>query len=202
MENRYGNYLTITVLTMLLSVFLLAGCGGGGNNSPGVKMTATITPTYNGKSTLSVDSVQTNCTNSTLTKPEYFADHSATALISASLIKSSDPVNKMTVFIDSYTVTYQSHADSPGAPAIQADTREKTISLLVSGEAPASVEVTVTLVDLIRKIQYGGVGLNNYTATYTFKGHNENGAQFTFNTQTDFEIGNFNNCPDGFLQIN
>jgi len=201
MKNKRGNYLAIT---MLLMVFLQGGCGGGGKDSPGVKMSATITPTYNGGNSFSIDAVRTNCTDGSKTQPEYFADHTATASISASLINPSNIINKLTVYIDSYTITYSSHADSPGAPPIQADTREKTISFIVSGEGPASVEATLSFVDLIRKNQYYnnvGGGLNNYTATYTFQGHSENGVQFTFNAQTDFQIGSFNYCPSGFTPI-
>lgn len=201
MKNKRGNYLAVN---MLLTVFLLGGCGGGGKDSPGVKMSAMITPTYNGANFFSIDVVRTNCTDGSLTQPEYFADHTATASISASLINPSNIIKQMTVYIDSYTITYNSHADSPGAPPIQSDTREKTISFIVSGASTTPVAVTVSLVDLIRKNQYYstvGGGLNNYTATYTFQGHNENGAPFAFNAQTDFQIGSFNYCPSGFTPI-
>jgi hypothetical protein len=114
----------------------------------------------------------------------------------------------LTVYIDSYTIDYSSHADSPGAPAIQSDAREKTISFIVSSSsttaAATQANVTVSLVDLIRKNQYlSNVGgrLNNYTATYTFQGHSENGEHFTFNAQTDFQMGSFIYCQSGYWPI-
>lgn len=197
MKNRRAKFIALNIL---LTFFLLSGCDGNGD-SPGVKMSATITPTYNGANSPSIDATRNICTQGSTTQLEYFSDHTATALISASLINPSDVIKQMTVYIDSYTITYSSHADSPGAPAIQADTRVKGISFIVSGEGTASIETTLSFVDLIRKNQYYttvGGALNNYSATYTFQGHSENGVHFTFNAQADFQIGNFNYCPAGF----
>jgi len=201
MHKKLCHYIAISIV---FCIAFLGGCSGSSKESSGVKLSATITPTYNGENSFSVDSVQSNCTNGTTTQAEYFADHTATALISASLINPSNIIQQMTVYIDSYTITYSSHADSPGAPLIQSDTREKTMSFIVSGADTTSVSVTVSLVDLIRKIQYYnnvGGALNNYTATYTFQGHSENGVPFTLTAQTDFQIGSFNYCPSGFTPI-
>jgi hypothetical protein len=184
----------------------MGGCGGKG--SSGVQVSATITPTYNGVNTSSVDAVQNICTNASTgqTQPEYFADHTATVSIIANLINPSNVIKQMTVYIDSYTIDYQSSADSAGAPAIQSDARNKTTSFIVSSPTPSSVaSITVELVDLIRKNKYSTDALtassflNNYTATYTFSGHSENGVPLTFSAQTDFQIGAFNNCPAGFF---
>jgi len=196
MKDKRGNYLTIKIF---LVFFLLGGCGGGGKDSPGVKMSATITPTYNGGNTKSVDVVKGLCATAQSggTLDEYFADHDATVSISASLINPSNVVKKLTVFIDRYTIDYRGLADSPGAPPIQSDAREKTMSFSVSGESSASLEATLSFVDLIRKNQYYNTvagALNNYTATYTFEGHSESGDSFSFTAQTDFEMGSFNNC--------
>jgi len=109
------------------------------------------------------------------------------------------------VYIDGYTVTYTSHADSPGAPPIQSDVRNVSFSFIVTSATSTSVgSATVELVDLIRKDQYflnTGGALSNYTASYIFRGHGENGVQFTFGAQTDFQIGGFNYCPAGFTPI-
>ena len=191
---------------------LVVGCGSIAKDSPGVTVSATITPTYNGANTSSVDAFQDVCTNGTVTQAEFFTDHMATASISASLINPSNLIKQMTVYIDSYTINYQNSLDSPGAPPIQPDTRQNTISFIVSsGTATALASFSVEFVDLIRKYQYlndmltGGFTsapayINNYTAIYTFAGHSENGVPFTFSAQTDFQIGDFNNCPAGYLQ--
>jgi hypothetical protein len=190
-----------------LTLLLLGGCGGGGKDSPGISVRAVITPSYNGNTTSSVDSVQNSCTNDSgaTSQPEYFADHMATASITASLLNTSNIIMPMTAFIDSYTITFTSSADSPTAPAIQPDTRAMTISFIASsGTQTSATDVSVELVDLIRKNQYSataGGALNNYTATYTFSGHTEHGEQFTATSQTNFQIGNFNNCPDGFTPL-
>jgi hypothetical protein len=197
---------------ILAIALFTGGCGGIGKDSPGVTVSATITPTYNGSNSSSVDVVRNVClsTNSTQTQPEFFADHGATALISASLINPSSAINQMTVYIDRYTLDYQSNADSPGAPPIQPDTREMTFSFIVSGATTTQVSVPVSFVDLTRKSKYysdvttGGFAsqtsylINKYTATYTFEGHSENGVPITFSAQKDFQIGSFDNCPDGF----
>ena len=162
-----------------------------------------MTPTYNGVDTNSVDAFRATCTNSSgATQPEYFADHMATASIYASLI---DPRDQQIVYIDAYTIDYLSSADSPGAPLIQSDTRANSISFGVSSATPTlAATVTLELVDLIRKNEYTAdvksapSYLNNYAATYTFKGHNRSGAPFTFTSRTNFQIGPFNYCPPGF----
>lgn len=202
MKNILQNGLFIS---MLLNVLLVGGCGGGGTDSPGITVSAVILPYYNGGYTSSVDTVPTFCTNGTNTQYEHFADHQATASITASIINPSNVIEPMTAFIDSYTITFNRNADSPGAPSIQSDTREVTFSFIVNDSTEALVaEITVELVDLIRKGQYysATVGsLNNYTATYVFSGHTENGEQFTVTSKTNFQIGSFNNCPDGFWPI-
>ncbi len=198
---------TCLVASLLLNVLLLGGCGGGGGtDSPGITVSAVITPSYNGANTFSVDTVRSYCISSgTSTQLEYFADHVATASISASLLNPSNIIEPMTAFLDSYTITYTSNADSPGAPPVQPDTREMTFSFIVSGStATAAASVSVEFFDLIRKNQYysdTGGALNNYTATYTFSGHTEHGEQFTATSQTNFQIGNFNYCPDGYTPL-
>jgi hypothetical protein len=190
------------VISLLLNVLLLGGCGGGGKDSPGITVSAVITPSYNGANTFSVDSVANFCTNGTTTQLEYFADHVATASFSASLLNPSNIIEPMTAFMDSYAITYTSNADSPGAPPIQPDTREMTSSFIVGGSTTTTVaSVQVEFFDLIRKNQYysdAGGTLNNYAATYTFSGHTENGYKFTVTSQRDFQIGSFNYCPDGY----
>lgn len=207
MKQRLRNYGVACIFAVAI---FTGGCGGFDKGSPGVTVSATITPMYNGVTTSSVDAVGNICTSvsSTQTQPEYFTDHMATASLSAQLINPSSIVKQMTVTLDSYTIDYRSSADSPAAPPIQSDTREKTISFVVSAET-TSTSFSVEFVDLIRKNKYfsdvtggtfaGSVPLNNYTATFTFQGHSENGVPITFSAQTDFQIGDFNECPDGFL---
>jgi hypothetical protein len=192
---------------ILLNLLLLGGCGGGGKDSPGISVSALITPSYNGNTTSSVDAVQNSCTNDNgaTSQSEYFADHTATASITASLLNTSNIITPMTAFIDNYTITYTGNADSPAAPSIQPDSRAMTFSFIASNTTQTSAtSISVELVDLIRKNQYSaavGGALNNYTATYTFSGHTEHGEQFTATSQTNFQIGNFNNCPDGFTPL-
>ncbi len=203
MKHRLRHYSAVCFFSIVIFV---GGCGGVGKDSPGIIVSATITPTYNGSNTPSVDVVQNVCTNSNgtsaQTQPEYFADHMAMVSLDARLINPSNVVRQMTVYLDGYTIDYASSSDSPGAPPIQSDTRAKTISFVVSGATTTSSSFSVEFVDLIRKNQYfsdtGGT-LNNYTATYTFQGHSENGVPMTFSAKTDFQIGNFNYCPAGFF---
>ena len=197
------------IIGILFNALLLGGCGGGSKDSPGVTVNATITPTYNAVSTTSVDAVQDTCVSGSSTQAEYFADHGATVSISARLINPGNIIKDMTVSIDRYTINYNSSADSPGAPLIQADSREMALSFLVSGASTVSVETSATFVDLVRKNKYladlqSGVyqsspgDLNNYIASYTFEGHSENGVSFTVAAQSTFQIGSFNYCPAGY----
>lgn len=199
MKNKLGNSFLISIL---FTVILLGGCGGGGKGSSGITAAAVITPTYNGADTYSVDVVRSNCLSSDGTiHAEYFADHGATVTINAGLINPSNTNNQMKASIDRYTIEYHSLADSPGAPPVQSDTREKTVDFVLSGTATTSVNMSVVFVDLLRKQQYlsdvPSGSLNNYTATYLFEGHGENGQLFTFSANTNFQIGSFNNCPSG-----
>jgi hypothetical protein len=197
------------IICILFNAFLLGGCGGGSKDSPGVTVSASITPTYNAVSTTSVDAVQDTCVSGSSTQAEYFADHGATVSISARLINPGNIIKDMTVSLDRYTINYSSTADSPGAPLIQADSREMALSFLVSGASTVSMETSATFVDLVRKNKYladmqSGVYqsspgyLNNYIATYTFEGHSENGVSFTVTAQSTFQIGSFNYCPAGY----
>ena len=197
------------IIGILVNVLFLGGCGGGSKDSPGVTVSATITPTYNAVSTTSVDVVQDTCVSGSATQAEYFADHAATVSISARLINPGNIIKEMTVYIDRYTINYTRNDDSPGAPPIQADSREMALSFLVSGANTVSMETSATFVDLVRKNKYladmqsgtyqSSLGyLNNYIATYTFEGHGENGVSFTVTAQSTFQIGSFNYCPAGY----
>lgn len=190
----------------LLMLLGLAACGGGGDSvggpgstgDTGVVLTATIVPTYNGKNTYSVDVYQQICTVGPPAVYEYFADHGATVTISTSLI---DPLTTSPgiLYVEKYTVAFVRSSDSIGAPPILSDTRYDVIAIVPSGTTTASV----ILVDLIRKNKYrtdidSGLYttniLNNYTAIYTFEGKNQYGYAFSFQVQTPFQIGSFNNC--------
>lgn len=199
---------------LIVSLFLL-GCGGGGPGSPGsqgtedtgVILDATITPTYNGTNTYSVDAVQQVCSAGPPAVYETFTDHSATVTINVRLVNPKATFTPGTLYIEKYTVEFRRAEDSIGAPPIQSDTRYKTIVITPpTGSGTNSVTATVILVDLTRKSQYysdmtsGRYGystsayLNNYTATYTFEGQNQYGTGFSFKAQTDFQIGSFDNC--------
>jgi len=197
------------IIGILFYALLLGGCGGGSKDSPGVTVSATITPTYNAVNTTSVDAVQDTCVSGSSTQAEYFADHGATVSINARLINPGNIIKDMNVSLDRYTINYNSTADSPGAPPIEVDSREMTLSFLVSGASSVSVETSATFVDLVRKNKYladlqSGVyqsspgDLNNYIATYTIEGHSENGVHFTITAQSAFQIGSFNYCPAGY----
>ena len=142
------------IIGILFTALLLGGCGGGSKDSPGVAVSATITPTYNAVNTTSVDAVQDTCVSGSSTQTEYFADHGATVSISARLINPGNIIKDMNVSLDRYTINYNNSADSPGAPLIQADSREMALSFLVSGASTVSVDTTAKFVDLVRKNHY------------------------------------------------
>jgi hypothetical protein len=188
--------LHIIAITMLV-LSTLGGCG----DTSGVNVTANIVPTYNGINTSDVDAVRDMCPSGTL---EYFADHMATATITANILNPAINPSE-TVHIDGYTIDYVSLADSPNAPPIQRYVGNESLSFTVSGNGTAQVTGTVEFVDLIRKVQYiqdltsgsyqsSAAYLNNYEATYTFEGHTDSGSNFTFSASASFEIGDFNNC--------
>jgi hypothetical protein len=172
----------------------------------GVVLNATITPTYLGTSTSSVDAIQDQCTAGPPPTFEVFTDHSATLAITARALNPNSTFQLGNLFIEKYTIEYRRSTDSIGAPPIQTDTRFVSIVIPAPfGSTISTVSTTVTFVDLLRKDQYrtdvtsGQFSsslsfLNNYTAIYTFEGKNEFGTKFSFKVQTDFQIADFNNC--------
>ena len=187
------------LICLSVAAIMLYSCSGSG--SSGTIITVSLTPTYNKKNTPSVDVVQDTCKSGDF---EYFADHSATAVFSASLYN-SNMSQPLTFTIDRYTITFTTMADSPLAPPIQTDSREQSASFTVSGSTTSTLTMDVSLVDLVRKVKYmqdlsgRSYGsspdyLNNYTATYVFEGHNDRGESFTVSGSTNFEMGDFDNC--------
>lgn len=207
------NHVFLTLCYFLVAG-ILAGCGGGGPGSPGsdgsektgVMLEATIIPTYNGTDTYSVDAFQQICTAGPPPKYEVFTDHSAKVIIRSRLLNPTSTFQAGTLYIEKYTVKFTGSTDSIGAPIIESDTRYKSIIITPpSGAGINTLEDTLILVDLIRKDKYatdmlsgkyasGLAYLNNYTATFKFYGKNQFGDSFSFTTQVDFQIGNFNNC--------
>jgi len=211
MKRNY--FLLLTAYCLLLTAFIW-GCGGGGPGSPGssgtedtgVKIDATIVPEYLGDSTYSVDVFQDICDPGPPPDYEEFTDHGATLTIHARLLNPNATFQAGDLYIEKYTVEYRRSPDSIGTPPILSDTRYKTIVIPApSGTGETTVTDTVIFVDLIRKDKYASdilsgqyssslAYINNYTATYTFKGKNEYGTEFSFKTQTDFQIGWFDYC--------
>ena len=191
MKLRRTNGVFLCGLTLLA---VLIGCGSEARS--GLIITATITPTYNGANTPSVDVVQQALCPSG--DPEYFATHGALVVFN---VRRKDPKSTMpeSITIDGYTTLYTPATDSPSAPAIQQDTRDETIFIpSLTGSGATEVEASVALLDLVRKSAYSaaaGGALNNYNALFTFSGHSQYGAEITVQARTNFEIGSFDNCP-------
>jgi hypothetical protein len=215
-RNRRGSSMIfMRILLSAILVLMVWGCGGSGPGSPGTQGTedtgvileATIIPTYNNVNTNSVDAFQGVCDVGPPIKYEVFTDHTATVTVSARLLNPNSTFQAGTLYIEKYTVEFRRSTDSIGAPPIESDTRYKSIIITPpTGAGTNTVTDTVILVDLIRKDKYrsdmlsgmftsaGAAYLNNYTAIYTFEGKNQFGDSFSFTAQTDFQIGNFDNC--------
>jgi len=203
-------YILIGAWCLLLPLMFM-GCGGSGSGSPGSKGTedtgvivdAIIIPTYLGGNTNSVDAFRGICDED----PEPFTTHSALVEFTARLINPAPTIQPGNLYIEKYTIRYYRNSDSIGAPPIETDTRFKTIVITppLEGTGTTAVSDTIFFVDLVRKDQYAEdmlsgqydssmAYINNYTAIITFQGKNEYGEDFKIEAQTDFEIGNFDNC--------
>ena len=206
------SYLILLALSSLLVTVFLWGCGGGpgspgsyGCEDVGLICDVTLTPTYQEKNTYSVDVFQQICTAGPPPEYEFFADHSATAAISLRLLNPGTTRLLEPVYIEKYTIEFRRATDSIGSPPIQSFAGFKTITLTPpTGTTINTVETTVVLVDLIRKIQYrtdvlsgrysfGPAYINNYTASYIFEGQSMGKAIKIFG-QTNFQIGSFDYC--------
>jgi len=208
-------YCLVLIICFLILSGLFYGCGGSGPGSPGsqgtedtgVKLDATIIPSYNGADTYSVDVIQQVCQVGPPPVFEFFADHDATVTISASLLNPNTTFTPGNLYIEKYTVEFRRSTDSIGAPPIE-KIIDGTVGMPVviippSGTGISTFTTTAVLVDLTRKFKYrddinsGAFTsniLNDYTAIYTFKGKNDFGDEFTFQAETGFQIGSFDNC--------
>ncbi len=212
-------FLLALSLTAALSV--VPGCGGGGPGSPGsqgsedtgVMVSGVVNFTENKNADIqssNVDAFQEVCQPGPPPTLEPFRDHTAPVDFTATLINTSTTFQAGTLFIDKYTVDFKSKNDSIGAPPIQSFVGFQTVTIPApapGSTTPTTATATFMMVDLARKIQYAndmtsgrfgsttpGTLLNNYSATFTFEGHNQFGKAFSFKTQVDFSIGDFANC--------
>ena len=212
--NLITNHASRVAFYASLFAILLSGCGGAGPGAPGssgtentgVMLDATTIPTYNGANTYSVDVFQQICDAGPPPVYEIFTDHGAAVTVNARLLNPNTTFQPGTLYIERYTVEYRRSNDSIGSPPIETDTRY--VSIIISaptGTATTTVDFTAIFVDLKRKDKYqtdvlsgiywyGLAYINNYTAVYTFYGKNQYGTSFSFQTQTNFQIGSFDYC--------
>ena len=206
------SYLILLALSSLLVTVFLWGCGSGpgspgsyGCEDVGLICDVTLTPTYKGSNAYSVDAFQQICTAGPPPVYEIFTDHSATATISLWRLNPNSTFLINPVYIEKYTIEFRRSTDSIGSPPIQSFTGYQTIVLTPpTGTTINTVDTTVVLVDLIRKIQYqtdvlsgrysfGPAYINNYTASYIFEGQSMGKAIRIFG-QVPFQIGSFDYC--------
>ena len=206
------SYLILLALSSLLVTVFLWGCGSGpgspgsyGCEDVGLICDVTLTPTYQDKNTYSVDAFQQICDLGPPPTYEIFTDHSATATISLWRLNPNSTFLINPVYIEKYTIEFRRSTDSIGSPPIQSFTGYQTIVLTPpTGTTINTVDTTVVLVDLIRKIQYqtdvlsgrysfGPAYINNYTASYIFEGQSMGKAIRIFG-QVPFQIGSFDYC--------
>lgn len=198
----------------VISAIFLYGCGGGGPGSPGsdgsdktgVILEATITPTYNGENTYSVDAFRDECDLGPPVVYEFFADHGAVLTVNARLLNPDTTFRPGNLYIEKYTIKYFRSTDSIGAPPIETDVRYISLPITPpTGTSVTQFTATIVFLDLVRKDKYNSdmssgayssstFYLNNYTAVYKFEGKNDFDEKFSFEVQADFQIGNFNNC--------
>lgn len=136
--------------------------------------------------------------------------HVATLFIKAMLI--SPIIEASPLFVEKYTVTYRATNDSIGAPPI-AEAVYRNYSFTIMPPPVSQFSTTncrmvfpapdIIFFDTIRKVQYlsdvrsgkysytSNNYLNRYTATFKFEGKNADGKEFSFVTQSDFQIGLF-----------
>jgi hypothetical protein len=208
MKRRY----LIVIMHLLLLAGILYGCGAGpgspgssGSENTGVSIEATATGTYNNSNTYSVDAHQDVCDAGPPPVYEIFTDHGATITITTRLLNTNTTAIPAELYVEKYTVEYRRLNDSIGAPPIETFVGYDSFNLSPpTGTGTNTVTTSVVLVDLTRKLQYwadvtsgqysSASSLNNYTAIFTFEGKNAYGTHFTFKTQMNFQIGNFDNC--------
>jgi hypothetical protein len=215
-EMRKRSFFLLSFILIMSSVFLY-GCGGDGPGSPGsdgsentgVILDATMSPIYVGENTISVDCFRNpDCDGDPETDDaEPFTDHSATLAITARLVNPDTTFQPATLHIEKYTIKYFRSSDSIGAPPIETDVRFISFPITppLSGPGTSGATTTVSFVDLVRKDIYSSdllsgkyssslAFINNYTAVYKFEGKNDFGEKFSFEVQSDFQIGNFDYC--------
>ena len=211
---RKRSFFLLSVIFFVSAIFFY-GCGGSGPGSPGsdgsektgVILAATISPTYDGDNTSSVDAFQGVCDEGPPIELEIFTDHGVVFDITARLLNPDTTFQPGNLYIEKYTIKYFRSSDSIGAPPIETDVRFVSITVTppLSGTGTTILTTSGVFLDLVRKDKYlsdmesgryssSFAFINNYTAVYKFEGKNDFGDKFSFEAQTGFQIGNFDNC--------
>lgn len=194
-------------------LFFLQSCGGGAGNpgSEGLDKTwgiiiANIQPgadevfsqiSARGRS---VDIIQNpDCDGNPSTyDAEPFTEHTARVTVTLKSSNENNPTAEH--IIEGYRIDYTT--ETPGAPPIQSFTSgSQTIVLKPDTET----SFNVVLVDIPRKLKLYEDLLSGqyepqyfystYTAIYTFYGKDIYGNKFTSVVQTNFDVGNYDYCP-------
>jgi hypothetical protein len=212
-EMRKRSFFLLSYIFLLAAIFF-CGCGGSGPGSPGsdgsektgVILDATLLPTYNGANTSSVDAFEDVCDPGPPAIVEFFADHGVSFTFTARLVNPDTTFDPGTLHIEKYTIQYFRSSDSIGAPPIETDVRFVSIPIAPpTGTGISSLTTSGVFFDLVRKDKYRSdmssgayssslAFINNYTAVYKFEGKNDFGEKFSIKAQTDFQVGNFDNC--------
>jgi len=210
-------YFVILVLFVLMASCGGAGSGGPGSRGTAdvnVMVMVDMMPSQFG---IAYEMDQDKCQLTRVSSiPDYNVsinttnNHMATLFIKASLI--SPVMGASPLFVEKYTVTYRPTIDSIGAPPITtAEYRNASFVItppLIANYSTLNCKMVfpapdIIFFDMMRKAQYltdvrsGKYSymtsnyLNRYTATFTFTGKNADGKEFSFITQSDFQIGIF-----------
>lgn len=194
-------------------VGIALGCGqvGGAGQGSGVDETGVfvsingIVPTdtaVSGKDTSDVDAFQTaDCDPTTpVLDVEPFGKHSAKVAITATLmpgVTASPGPAPSSITFTHYQVDYTaSPTNSVSAPALTSQPFNRTFLVNTDG---SSLEETLEFVPIQTKVEYVSGGGSPtpaiYTAKYTITGTTEFNQPVVLIGSTDFNIGDFNNCP-------
>jgi hypothetical protein len=191
----------------IISVTFAINAGSCGTENTGVILDATITPTYRGAITSSVDAFQGLCDAGPPPVYEVFTEHGANVTLSARLINPNTTIQPSNLYIQKYTIKYFPNSDSIGAPPIETLVVYKNDMYITPpiGTGTSTLTTPVVLLNLAMKDKYWNdmlsgaypssvAFLNNYTAIYTFEGLNELGVAFCFEAEASFQIADFDNC--------
>ena len=192
--------------SILIALYLIAGCSSGGGVSGGAGGAGTFTTdsglvlaaSVSPDGDVSVDAFVSICEVDADTGEVTFEEGITSSLgtFTITVLDASDLTGGLFprgITLDRYTVSYS--GPRPGTPTLSTRTFSSTVSILAGNGTTTTPVVLLDLDTIVREFQPQSSGsIVSYTVTVRFTGRDLNGEALTLVASTFLEVGNFDRC--------